>query len=156
LAVLVLDDLSPIKPQSDLLLSVLNAVGSVADIAADVNGKITTDGTRSRCKGVGCTKESAASLDSITTFPHHCADGPAQHVGDEAIEEWFIGQISVMLLQVLLGWGHELDGSKLIPAVLKSADDGPNKTTLNPIRLNCDESLFSRHVGRIEDKAIAD
>lgn len=36
LAVLIRDDLSLFEPESDLFLGVLDAVGAVADIAADV------------------------------------------------------------------------------------------------------------------------
>lgn len=32
------------EPEADLLLSRLDRVGSVADVAADVNGKVTSDG----------------------------------------------------------------------------------------------------------------
>jgi hypothetical protein len=36
LAVLVADDLTLLEPESDFLLGVLDAVGTVADVAADV------------------------------------------------------------------------------------------------------------------------
>jgi hypothetical protein len=115
LALLVADNLTLLEPESDLLLGVLDAVGAVADVAADVlnklinrpytwksydtyNGEVTTDGARGRGKRVGGTEESckireyniscklfggsrtAASLDGVTTFPDHSADGAAQHV----------------------------------------------------------------------------
>ena len=53
----VAGNLLGLEPQGDLLLSVLNAVGAVADIAADVNGIVTSDGAGRRGKRVGGTKD---------------------------------------------------------------------------------------------------
>jgi hypothetical protein len=41
---LVVDDLTLLEPESNLLLGVLDAVGAVADISADVNGEVTYTG----------------------------------------------------------------------------------------------------------------
>lgn len=41
LAVLVADDLTLLEPESDFLLGVLDAVGTVADVAADVLFKVS-------------------------------------------------------------------------------------------------------------------
>lgn len=54
----VASDLFGLEPQGNLLLSVLDAVGAVADVAADIDGIVTTDSTRSRGKRVGGTKDS--------------------------------------------------------------------------------------------------
>jgi len=54
---LVAVDLIGLEPQSDLLLGVLDAVGTVADVATNINGIITTDGARSGSKRVGGTKD---------------------------------------------------------------------------------------------------
>lgn len=73
LAVLVANDLTLLEPESDFLLGVLDAVGAVADVAADIlfmlvggngatyirfthNGVVTTDGARGGGKRVGGTK----------------------------------------------------------------------------------------------------
>lgn len=53
---LVADNLAILEPESDLLLGVLDGVGTVADVAADIDGVVTTDGARSRGKGVGGTE----------------------------------------------------------------------------------------------------
>lgn len=50
-------DLAVLEPESDLLLGVLDAVGAVADVAADINGEVTTDGAGEGGKGVGSTEE---------------------------------------------------------------------------------------------------
>jgi len=33
---------------------------------------------------------------------------------DETLEEWFLGEVFVVFLEMLLGWGYELDSSKLV------------------------------------------
>lgn len=33
--------------------------------------------------------------------------------GDKALEKWLGGEIGIVGLKVLLGWGHKLHGSKL-------------------------------------------
>ncbi len=92
-------DLAVFEPESDLLLGVLDAVGAVADVAADIDGIVTTDGTWLGGERVGGTEEdcsyqynedgsvwvglgkhTTASLDGITTFPDHGADGSAAHI----------------------------------------------------------------------------
>jgi hypothetical protein len=51
-------DLTLLEPESDFLLGVLDAVGAVADVAADIDGVVTTDGTWLGGKRVGGTEES--------------------------------------------------------------------------------------------------
>ena len=46
------------EPEGNLLLGVLNAVGAVADVAADIQGEVATDGAGGRGQGVGGTEES--------------------------------------------------------------------------------------------------
>jgi len=88
-----------LEPECNLLLSVLDAVGAVADVAANRQAVIATDGARGRGKGVGGTEDgwkeflsvkdksceemvmhTAASLDSVKTLPDHGDDGAAVHV----------------------------------------------------------------------------
>lgn len=54
---LPVDKVLLLEPERNLLLSVLDRVGAVADVAADVNGEITTDGARGGGKGVGGTED---------------------------------------------------------------------------------------------------
>lgn len=51
-------DLALVEPESNLLLGALNAVGAVADVAANINGVVATDGARCRSQWVGGTEES--------------------------------------------------------------------------------------------------
>ena len=46
-------DLTLLEPEGNLLLAVLDGVGAVADVAADVKGVVTTDGAGGGGSGVG-------------------------------------------------------------------------------------------------------
>lgn len=51
------DDIAILEPESNLLLGVLDAVGSVADVASGDEGVVAADGSRSGREGVGGTEE---------------------------------------------------------------------------------------------------
>jgi hypothetical protein len=143
---LVVDNLALAEPESNLLLGILDAVGTVADVAANIDGKVTTDGARGRGKRVGGTKEDTASLDGITSLPNHGGDRAAQHVLNQAGEERLLLEVGVVSLEVLLARANKLEGYQLVASVLKAADDGTNEATLDAIRLDSNESLLGRHL----------
>lgn len=62
------------------------------------------------------------------------------HTGDQALEERLGAQVLVVLLEVLLGWGDELDGSELEATLLKAGDDVADESTLDTIWLDGDEA----------------
>lgn len=66
--------------QLDLLLGVLDAVGAVADIAADSEGVVAADGAGGGGERVGGTEDSTAGLDGIEALPDHGDDGAGVHV----------------------------------------------------------------------------
>lgn len=51
-------NLALLEPESNFLLGVLNAIGAVADVAADVDGKVAADGAWLGGKRVGGTEKS--------------------------------------------------------------------------------------------------
>jgi hypothetical protein len=59
------DNLTLLEPESNLLLGVLDGVGTVADVAADVDGEVATDGAGGRGKGVGSTEDGWISLETV-------------------------------------------------------------------------------------------
>jgi len=77
------------------------------------NGEVTTNGARLRRERVGGAEDGAAGLDGVAALPDHGAHGAAAHVGDEALEEGLVLQVLVVLLEVLLRRGDELDGGEL-------------------------------------------
>jgi len=131
-----------LEPESNLLLGILDAVGTMADVASNIDGVVTTDGTWGRGERVGGTEKDTAGLDSITTFPDHGADGSASHILDESREERLLGEILIMLLEVVLASSGQLDGGELEATSLEAGDDRANESTLNSIRLNSNEGLL--------------
>jgi len=134
-----------LEPEGDLLLRALNTVRAVADVAADIDGIVTTDGTRGGGKRVGSAEDAAAGLASIAALPDHGDNGTAEHVGDKALEERLVGEVLVVLLEVLLGRRDHLQGDQLVATLLETLDDVANKAALNAIRLNSNESLLGGH-----------
>lgn len=59
----------------------------MADVSADGNGKVSSDGSWSGSQWVGSTKQSSSSLDGIGTLPDHGTDRTGVHVLDETSEE---------------------------------------------------------------------
>jgi hypothetical protein len=82
--------------QRDLLLSVLNRVGTVADVTANSESVVTTDGANGGGEGVGGTEHGTPGLDGVETFPDHADDGARGHVLDEAGEEGLASEVGVV------------------------------------------------------------
>ena len=74
----------------------------MADVAANLDAVVPTNGTRERCSGVSLAQHNATSFDNVEAFPDHGDDGAGVHVLDESGEETFAGEVSVMLLQKIL------------------------------------------------------
>ena len=55
------------------------------------------------------------SMSAIWSTQSSCVRPTALLTSDETLEERLIGEVFVMLLEVLLGGSDELDGSKLVP-----------------------------------------
>lgn len=147
LSALVLVELLWLEPQSNLLFGTLDSVRAVADVAADIDSVVATDGTWGRCERVGSTEDHAAGFAGVTTFPNHGNDWTAEHVCDEAFEEWLVGQIFVVLLEVFLGGRNHLQGNELVSSLLEAADDVADESALDTIWLDSDEGLLGRHSG---------
>jgi hypothetical protein len=148
------DNLLLVEPQSNLLLSTLNAVRAVADITANIDSIVKADSTWCGSKWVGGTEDETASLDDFTTFPNHGSDWTRGHVcfvkkrrvlaihmsrvrrkrkrrtADETWEEWLCLQVFIVLLQVSLAGRDDLDGDELEATLLEAGDNVTNETTL--------------------------
>jgi hypothetical protein len=61
---------------------------------------------------------------------------------DHTGEEGLVLEVGVVLLEVLLGRGSELEGSDLEAALLEAGDDLTDETALDAVRLDHDVSLL--------------
>lgn len=133
---LPVEDLTLLEPKGDLLLGILNRVRSVADVATDLNAKITADSTGGRLKGVGSTEHLTSGGNGLLALPNHGNDGSAEHVIAKLGEEGLVHKVAVVSLEKLLAGHASLHGGQLISLRLESGDNVANNTTLNTIGLD--------------------
>jgi hypothetical protein len=133
------------EPEGDFLGGGFFTVRSVADVAADVEGEVTTDGAGGGGSGVGFTEEGAALLDDVDAFPDHTDDGAGGEEFAESGEEGLGGEVTVVLLGLFGGGLEHLEGDELETLLFEALDDFTNETTLDTIGLNSDEGTLSGH-----------
>jgi len=133
------------EPELDLVLGGLDGIGAVADVAADVEAQVTTDGTGSGIGGVGGADDLAAGLDDLLTLPDHAHDGAGAHVVDEVAEEGLGGEIGVVLLGVGLLGLHHLHAAEEETLLLEALDDGADEAALDAVGLDHDVGALGGH-----------
>ena len=69
------------------LLGVLDGIGSVDNVASNVDAKVTTNGSRGRVLGVSSTDDATTTGDSVITLPYHGNHGTRAKVLNETVEE---------------------------------------------------------------------
>ena len=136
------DELSLGEPEGDLLVSCLDGIGAVDDVATDVDAEVAADGARLRVEGLGGAEHLAAGGDSLVTLPDHGADGAGGGVVAQATEEGPRGEVGVVLLEVSAAWGAQLHGNELEALGLEAGDDLANESSLDTIGLDHDEGSF--------------
>merc|ERR1719376_90808 len=134
-----------LEPETNLVVGRLNCVGAVTDVAPDMDGEVSPDGSGEGGSRVRLTKHNTTSLHCVQTLPNHGADRAAGHVGDKSAEESLAGEVGVVLLQVLHGGLHHLHRDQLETLLLKARDDLANQATLDPVGLDHDEGPLSGH-----------
>jgi len=115
----------------------------VTDVTSNLNAEITSDGSRGRVSWVGGSQHHSSSLDSIETLPNHGEDWTTSHVFDQTTKERLGGEVSIVVLEVVLRGLHELHGHQLEAFVLEPLDDLSADATVNGIRLDHDEGSLS-------------
>src|SRR5690349_15354123 len=75
------------KPEGDLSLGGLNGVGSVNQVASNIDGEVSTKGTRSSVVGVGGTDEFTSSNNGVLSLPNHGNDSSRGEVLAQSREE---------------------------------------------------------------------
>jgi hypothetical protein len=124
-----------LEPQANLLLGSFDRVGTVADVSADVNGVITTNGAWGRLKRVGGTKDGTTLLNNVLTLPDGSDDRTGSHVLQEAWEERLGLEVSVVFTQELLRRSGHLHGDQLETTLLETVQDWANEASLDSVRL---------------------
>lgn len=132
---LVVNKLLLLEPETNLTLGRLDRVRAVGNVATNVNGVVTTDGTGGGLQGVGGTKNGTALLDNVLALPNGGKNGARAHVGKETGEETLGLEVLVVLAEEGLGGLGKLDGDKLEAALLKAGEDGGNEATLDTVGL---------------------
>jgi len=136
------DEFLRFEPKGDLFLGGFFGVGTVDDVAAEIETEITADGSRERGLGVSFSHHHSAGLGGILALPNHWHHGTRRHELAKAIVKRFTLEIDVVLLQVLFRTLHELHGDEFESSLLESFDDITNESALNAIGLHHDKSAL--------------
>jgi hypothetical protein len=108
----------------------------VADVAANFNAKVSTNGSRLRCERVGRTQHLTARRDGFLTGPDHADNRSTHHVILHLGEERLGDKIRIMLFQHLARRLLGLHGDQLVALGLETTDYFTNDSTLNTIGLD--------------------
>ena len=101
----------------------LDGIGSVADVTADLNAEVSADGSWGGVSWLGGSEHLTAHQHDVGSFPNHAHDWSRVHVFDKSSEESLRGQISIVLLQMLLSWHGHLHSDQLVTTGLETCDD---------------------------------
>mmetsp|Transcript_5866 Transcript_5866/g.13914 ORF Transcript_5866/g.13914 Transcript_5866/m.13914 type:complete len:210 (-) Transcript_5866:29-658(-) len=128
------------EPVGNFLVGGFDRVRSVADVAANLNAEVSTDGSHGGVRGHGGTKHFASFNAGSLSFPDHSTDWSRGHVSNKSREELLCLKVFVVGFHVFLGTLGELHGNKLESLLFKALDDFSDKSTLDAIRLDHDVS----------------
>ena len=138
------------EPQGNLLLGRLDCVRSVADITANLDTEVSSDGAWLAVSWVSLAQHHTSSLNGVQTLPHHADNGAAGHVGNESGEESLLSEVGVVVLQKLLASLLHLHGDQLVSLLFEPLDDITDDAPVDAIRLDHDEgSLSVRHGDKV-------
>merc|ERR1719215_649946 len=108
------------EPQGNLLLGRLDGVRSMADIAANLDTEVSSDGAWLAVSWVSLSQHHTSSLNGVQTLPHHADNGAAGHVGNES------GENSLL----------HLHGDQLVSLLFEPLDDLTDDAPVDAIRLD--------------------
>jgi len=114
----------------------------VADVAADIDGEVSADGTGLRLERVGGSEDLASGGDDLLALPSHGDDGSRGEVLNETVEERLGREVGVVTGGLLLGGPDHLETDELESLLLEAGDDLSDKRTLNTIGLDGDEGTL--------------
>ena len=130
------------EPHGNFSFGRFHSIGTVADVASNVEAKVTTNGTGGTFEGHGFTQHDAAGLDGVKAFPHHAADGSRGHVFNESREKFLGFEVGVVIFQTFFGRGLQFKGLQFETTLFEALDDLANKTTLDTVGFDHDVGAF--------------
>lgn len=107
----------------------------MADVSANINGVVESDGTGGGLQRVGSTENVSALLDNILTLPNGGKNGAGLHVLEQRGEEGLLLEVGVVLSEELLVGVGKLDGDKLETSLLESVEDRSDESSLDTVGL---------------------
>lgn len=87
---------------SNLAVGRVNGIGSVADIASGLDAEVSADGSWGGSEWVGSSEHGTSLLDDVKSLPDHGDDWSRAHVLDEGWEEWFVLEVLVVNLKIII------------------------------------------------------
>ena len=94
------------EPQGNLAIRTLHRVRTMADISADIDGKVSADSTWGRVSRVSRPEHLSTCHNDVFPLPHHGDYWTTSHVAHELGEEGLALEVAVVLLQQTLRGGH--------------------------------------------------
>ena len=88
------------EPHVQFVFGTFRRIGSVADVAAEIDGIIAADAARFGTERLRFAEHLASLFDDVLAFPTHANNGTGAKELDKSVEKGFLGQVSVM------GGGH--------------------------------------------------
>jgi hypothetical protein len=150
--VVVVGNLLLSEPKSDLSLGSVDRVGTVDEVASNIDGEVATERTRSGVVGVCGTDELTASNNGTLSFPYHCNDSSRGEVLNKTREEGTSLQIIVVLGGELGGGNDDFDSDQLESLGLETGNHFTNQSTLNSIGLEGNESALKLGTGEASER----
>jgi len=132
---LVINNFLLLEPQTDLLLGRLDRVGPMADIATDINGIITTNGTGSGLQRVGGSKNDTTLLDNVLAFPNSGQNRAGLHVFQQTREERLLLKIGIMFTEQLFRGIGEFNGNQFVTTLFESTQNRGHKSSVDSVGL---------------------
>ena len=131
------------EPKGDLVVGRLDGVGTVANVSADIDAEVTSNGAGLGVERLGGTEHLSAGEDDVGTLPDHAADGTGSGVLNKTVEEALAGKVGVVFLELVNTGLGELHGNELEALGLEALDDLTDEASLDTIRLDHDVGSLS-------------
>lgn len=84
------------------------------DVFAEVDGKVTADGSGLRSVRVGSADHFSAALDDIMALPYHRDDGAGARKSDQGCKKGALLMLTVMFLEANLAWLGQVKAHKFV------------------------------------------